>query len=70
MDTSEIRYPEVNVPLAVGQYGNAFMILGAVTRALRESGVPQEELTEFVDEATRGDYDHLLQTVVKWVDVS
>lgn len=70
MDTSnEIRYPEVEVPL-VGQDGNAFMIIGSVTRALRKAGVSQEEITEFTDEAMSGDYDHLLQTVTRWVAVS
>ena len=31
--------------------------------------VPREEQEEFMEEATSGDYDHLLQTVMKWVDV-
>jgi len=70
MDTSnEIRYPEVEVPL-VGQDGNAFMIIGSVTRALRKAGVSQEEITEFTDEAMSGDYDNVLQTVTRWVAVS
>lgn len=69
MDISEIRYPEVNVPL-VGQDGNAFMIIGAVTRALRQAGASSEEQDEFRNEAMSGDYNHLLQTVMAWVDVS
>lgn len=69
MDISEIRYPEVNVPL-VGQDGNAFMIIGAVTRALRQAGASYEEQDEFRNEAMSGDYNHLLQTVMAWVDVS
>lgn len=69
MDISEIRYPEVNVPL-VGQDGNAFAIIGSVSRELKSAGVPRAEVNEFQNEATNGDYNHLLQTVMEWVDVS
>ncbi len=62
------RYPEVHVKL-VGEDGNAFAILGRVTRALKEHGVTKVELMEFSQEVKRGDYDHLLQTVLKWVSV-
>jgi hypothetical protein len=36
--------------------------------ALRAAGVPQEEVDAFFAEATSGDYDHLLQTTMAWVD--
>lgn len=61
------KYPDVSVPL-VGEDGNAFMILGRVTRALKSAGVGQAERDEFFNEATSGDYDHLLRTVVAWVN--
>ncbi|SMY01259.1 hypothetical protein BSP239C_03205 [Brevibacterium sp. 239c] len=61
------KYPDVSVPL-VGQDGNAFAILGRVTRALNKAGVSQAERDEFFNEATSGDYDHLLRTVVAWVN--
>lgn len=61
------KYPDVFVPL-VGRDGNAFSILGRVTQALRKAGVSNDEKDAFVGEATSGDYDHLLRTVVKWVD--
>jgi hypothetical protein len=35
---------------------------------MRRAGVPKEERDEFAREATSGDYDHLLQTCVRWVD--
>jgi hypothetical protein len=54
----------------LGQDGNAFAILGAVNKALRRAGVSQEERDAFMAEATAGDYDHLLQTVMRWVWVS
>jgi hypothetical protein len=63
----DVRHPEVRVRL-VGEDGNAFAILGRVLRAMRRAGVPKEERDEFAREATSGDYDHLLQTCVRWVD--
>jgi hypothetical protein len=63
-----VRHPEVVVPL-VGQDGNAFNILGLVRRAMLRSEVPAEEIEEFFAEATADDYDHLLQTVMRWVTV-
>lgn len=62
------KYPNVHVEL-IGQDGNAFAILGRVTQAMRRSGVSEEEQKAFSDEATSGDYDHLLRTVTKWVSV-
>ena len=53
-----------------GQDGNAFFILGRVIRALKRGGATTEQVNEFQTEATSGDYDHLLQTCRKWVNVS
>ena len=66
---SDVKYPNVTVTL-VGEDGNAFAILGAVSRALKKADVPKPEINQFMDEAESGDYDHLLQTCMKWVDVS
>jgi exosome complex RNA-binding protein Rrp42 (RNase PH superfamily) len=65
----EIKYPEIQVKL-VGNDGNAFSIMGAVMSALKKAGVPQEEIDEYYAESTSGDYDHLLQTAVRWVSCS
>lgn len=65
----DVRYPEIEVEL-LGQDGNGFFILGAVDRALRKGGVSNDERNEFFKEATAGDYDHLLQTAMRWVEVS
>lgn len=64
-----VLYPEVRVPLT-GEDGNAFSILARVSRELKRAGVPREEVAEFHAEATSGDYDHLLRTVLRWVDAS
>jgi len=64
----EVKYPHVVVRL-VGEDGNAFAILGAVSKALRRAGVASDEVAAFYKEATAGDYDHLLQTAMRWVEV-
>lgn len=60
------KYPKIFVQLT-GQNGNAFAILGIVNKALQRGGVSKEDRDAFMAEATNGDYDHLLQTVMKTV---
>lgn len=62
------KYPDITVRL-VGEDGNAFAILGAVKKALKRGGVDPAECDAFFDEATSGDYDDLLQTAMRWVNV-
>jgi hypothetical protein len=63
-----MKYPNVKVKL-VGKDGNAFAILGSVRVALKKAKVPQTEIDAFLSEAMSGNYDNLLQTCMKWVDV-
>lgn len=63
------RYPGITVKLS-GTDGNAFAVMGAVTRAMRKAKVPEETRAEFISEATAGDYDHLLRTCMAWVVVN
>lgn len=67
--TREVKYPDIEVEL-LGQDGNAFAILGAVKKALKRAGVPQTEIDAYMAEAMAGDYDHLLQTTMRWVEVA
>lgn len=62
------KYPNVSVQLT-GRDGNAFAILGVVKSAMRKGKVPAAEIDAFMTEAMSGDYDNLLATVMKWVDV-
>lgn len=62
-------YPDITVQLT-GEDGNGFVIVSRVRMALRRFGVPEDECQAFFDEALSGDYDHLLQTCMKWVDVA
>ena len=66
MGRVEIKHPEVQVDL-IGRDGNAFAILGRVRTAMRDAGVSNKDIEAFTKEATSGDYDHLLATVMRWV---
>jgi len=58
--------PEVKL---AGEDGNAFAIMGRVQGALREAGADAEYIGKYQDEATSGDYDHLLQVTMEYVEV-
>jgi hypothetical protein len=64
---SHVKYPDIQVRL-VGEDGNAFAILGRVTKAMRRAGVPKSETDLFFKEAMSGDYNRLLATCMAWVD--
>jgi len=53
----------------VGEDGNAFSILGRARSALRKAKATPEQIEEFMVDAKSGDYDHLLQTCIKWFNV-
>jgi hypothetical protein len=61
-----VEKPEV---VLTGEDGNAFAILGKVSKALRRVGADKEYIDKFRNEATSGDYDHLLTTAMEYVDV-
>jgi len=48
----------------VGMDGNAFAILGAFSKNARRQGWSEEEIATVRDEATSGDYNHLLVTIM------
>ncbi len=50
----------------VGEDGNAFAILGRVSKALRRAGMP-EKAEEYLARATAGGYDHLLAVTLEYV---
>jgi len=53
----------------VGEDGNAMSILARASLALKKAGYSEEERKRFRTEATSGDYDRLLQTVMEWCEV-
>lgn len=64
----EPKFPDVKVKL-VGEDGNAFSILGRVKRAMNDAGVEHSYIDDFIENATSGDYNHLLQVVMDTVSV-
>lgn len=62
------KFPDIEVEL-VGKSANGFVIVGTVRQALRRAEVPDHLVESFTAEATSGDYQHLLATVVDWVSV-
>jgi hypothetical protein len=58
---------DVRVKL-VGEDGNAFAIMGAVRGALERGGY-RELASQYIEEATMGDYNHLLRVSMDYVEV-
>lgn len=47
----------------VGLDGNAFCLMGAFRRQAQREKWTQEEIDAVIEEAVKGDYDHLLTTL-------
>lgn len=68
MSPSTPLYPDITVEL-VGQDGNAYAIMGRVEQALKDAGVPKPERDKYLAESMSGNYDNLLQTAMRYVNV-
>ena len=69
MTTHNETKPLTNASVVLtGTDSNAFAILGSVQRAILESNHP-ELADQFFEEATAGDYDNVLRTCLRYVDV-
>lgn len=53
----------------IGENGNAFNIISKVRKEMKNNDVPNNEIDNFLNEATNGDYDNLLRTCMKYVHV-
>ncbi len=53
----------------IGEDGNAFAVLAAARKAIKKAGWGKKEIEDFLEEAMSGDYDHLLQTIMKYCEV-
>lgn len=67
------KYPQVRIELAGpvqrrGEIDFGFIaMVAAVQEAMREANVPQQDLSNFYEEAAED--DDLLRTCLRWVDV-
>lgn len=62
------KHPDITVTLT-GHDGNAFAVLGRCREAARDAGLSEDEIAAFMAEAMAGDYDHLLQTAMRWFEI-
>jgi len=62
------KYPEIEVQLS-GVDSNAWSIIGTVSRALKAAGVSAEELKQYSEESRSGDWDNVIETAMRWVEV-
>lgn len=62
-------YEKISVELTESD-GNAFAIIGKVTRALRKGGAPNLDIEKYQAESMSGTYDNILTTAMKWVNVT
>ena len=49
--------------------GNAFSIMGAVSKAMRRAGASDEVIKNYQAESQSGDYDNLVQVAMKHVNL-
>ena len=61
-----LKKPKVKL---TGRDGNAFMIIGLCSRALKDHG-QADKVEAFRKEAMSGDYDNVLATAAKYCDIS
>jgi len=45
--------------------GNSFCLIGAFSKQAKREDWTEEEIREVLDECKKGDYNHLLQTLIK-----
>ena len=62
MEEKDVK-PKLNL---IGKDGNVFMILGKAGRIAKENNMDWDKIQE---EATQGDYGHVLRTMMKYFDV-
>jgi hypothetical protein len=61
-----VEKPDVQL---IGEDGNAFAIIGRVSKALYNEGADKEYINKYRMEAMAGNYDELLVTTMKYVNV-
>jgi len=67
MSTNTVKY-DIKVQLT-GRDGNAYAIMSAVSKALRQTGVSEKEINQYQDESMSGDYENLLLVAAQWVNI-
>jgi hypothetical protein len=50
--------------------GNAYSIMGAVSKAIRRAGATDEQIKEYQEKSRSGDYDNLIRVAMQYVNIS
>jgi hypothetical protein len=62
------KYPNIIITMDLeGEDGNAFVIMGAVSKRLKMEGATKEEISQYTMDCMSGDYDNLIAVQSKWV---
>jgi len=69
MTETRIETPNTPNVKLVGTDGNAFALMGKCQQAARKAGWTRETISAVMNEATAGDYNHLLATLMKYFEV-
>lgn len=62
-------YPNICIALSTSD-GNAFVIISKCRSNMRRAGISVDKIEEFTAEAQSGDYDKVLQTVMKYFNTN
>ena len=62
---SDIKYPEVQFQITDAD-PNAFGIMGLAQKAARKAGLTKDQIEEYIEEATSGDYNNVISTTMKY----
>ncbi len=66
LEENKVKKPTLSL---VGEDGNAFVILGRAHHVAREAGWSRGRINKVLQEATSGNYDHLLQTMTRYFNI-
>ncbi len=63
------KYPEIKADLWENR-GNPFSIIAEIRIKMRAAGLPDDEIKQFFDEATRGSIMDLIDVCERWVTIT
>ena len=62
------KYPNIIITMDLeGEDGNAFVIMGHVSKRLKMAGATKEEISQYTMDSMSGDYENLIAVQSKWV---
>lgn len=65
------KFPDAHIAIDLdSEQGNVFFIVGETRRAMKEAGAKPRHANQFNNEAMAHDYNHLLDVVERYVNVT